>query len=193
MHRRFSSIMIAGLALIVAPGAAPERVAKTSTDGEFVTLFNGKDLSGWHGLETMDPRNFEAMSPEKKAAALEKGAADMKKHWRVEDGVIVNDGHGAYLTSDKDYGDIELKVDFKIGPKGDSGVYLRGESAGPDLGLHREELCPQRGRQGLRRPVEQQPGAPGQRSPGPGRQADRRVEQLPDHPGRRADHGLSQR
>ena len=50
----------------------------------------------------------------------------MKKHWRVEDGVIVNDGQGAYLTTDKDYGDIELLVDFKIGPKGDSGVYLRG-------------------------------------------------------------------
>ncbi len=50
----------------------------------------------------------------------------MQKHWRIENGVIVNDGQGAYLTTDKDYGDIELLVDFKIGPKGDSGVYLRG-------------------------------------------------------------------
>ena len=40
--------------------------------------------------------------------------------------MIVNDGQGVYLTSDKDYGDVELLVDFKIGPKGDSGVYLRG-------------------------------------------------------------------
>ena len=44
----------------------------------------------------------------------------------MEDGVIINDGQGAYLTTDKDYGDIELLVDFKIGPAGDSGVYLRG-------------------------------------------------------------------
>ena len=50
----------------------------------------------------------------------------MKKHWRIDDGVIINDGQGAYLTTDKDYGDVELLVDFKIGPKGDSGVYLRG-------------------------------------------------------------------
>ncbi len=74
----------------------------------------------------MDPRKFDAMSADEKAKALEKGAEDLKKHWRVEDGVIINDGQGAYLTTDKDYGDVELKVDFKIGPKGDSGVYLRG-------------------------------------------------------------------
>src|SRR5262249_59642185 len=67
----------------------------------------------------------QAMGAEAKAKALEKGAEDVKKHWRVEDGAILNDGQGAYLTSDKDYGDIELKVDFKIGRMGDSGVYLR--------------------------------------------------------------------
>ena len=39
--------------------------------------------------------------------------------------MIVNDGQGVYLTTDKDYGDIELLVDWKIGPQGDSGVYLR--------------------------------------------------------------------
>jgi hypothetical protein len=89
-------------------------------------LFNGKDLTGWHGVATMDPRKFAAMSADDKAKALEKGAQDQKKHWRVQDGVIINDGQGAYLTTDKDYGDVELKVDFKIGPKGDGGVYLRG-------------------------------------------------------------------
>ena len=74
----------------------------------------------------MDPRKFAALSADEKAKLLARDAEDMKKHWRVEDGVIVNDGQGAYLTTDKDYGDIELFVDFKIGPKGDSGVYLRG-------------------------------------------------------------------
>jgi hypothetical protein len=127
MYRRFFSVMIVGLAMVAAACAGPERVKQDSlSGGGFVTLFDGKDLSGWHGLATMDPRKFEAMDAEAKAKALEKGAEDLKKHWRVEDGVIVNDGQGAYLTTDKDYGDVELKVDFKIGPKGDSGVYLRG-------------------------------------------------------------------
>jgi hypothetical protein len=127
MHRRLSLILIAAAATVAAAGAAPERARpESSGDGDFVTLFNGKDLTGWHGVATMDPRKFAAMSAEDRARALEKGAEDLKKHWRVADGVIVNDGQGAYLTTDKDYGDVELKVDFKIGPKGDSGVYLRG-------------------------------------------------------------------
>jgi hypothetical protein len=74
----------------------------------------------------MDPRKFEALSADEKTKVLAEGAEDMKKHWRIEDGVIVNDGQGAYLTTDRDYGDVELLVDFKIGPKGDSGLYLRG-------------------------------------------------------------------
>lgn len=134
MQRRFSSIVIAGLAAVAAIGAGPESKPMATTaaaphaspDGGFVTLFNGKDFTGWHGVATMDPRKFAAMSAEEKARVLEKGAEDLKKHWRVENGVIINDGQGAYLTTDKDYGDVELKVDFKIGPKGDSGVYLRG-------------------------------------------------------------------
>ena len=39
---------------------------------------------------------------------------DMRKHWRVEDGEIINDGQGAYLTTDKDYGDFELLVDWRM-------------------------------------------------------------------------------
>jgi hypothetical protein len=133
MKRRLSVTLAAGswgfvfFLVIVGAGGATARAEQGGSSGEgFVSLFNGKDLSGWHGLETMDPRQFGAMSDEARSKALEKGAEDLKKHWRVEDGVIVNDGQGAYLTSDKDYGDIELKVEFKIGPKGDSGVYLKG-------------------------------------------------------------------
>ncbi len=127
MHRRLCSLALAAVAAIATTGAAPKPARTDSQgDGGFVTLFNGKDFANWHGLATMDPRKFAAMDADAKASALEKGAADLKKHWRVENGVIINDGQGAYLTTDKDYGDVELKVDFKIGPKGDSGVYLRG-------------------------------------------------------------------
>src|SRR5437764_7932889 len=127
MHKRLSIVLVTGWAMVTAPAAAPGQERRGDSPGEgFVSLFNGKDLTGWHGLATMDPRKFEALGADAKAKALAAGAEDVKKHWRVEDGVIVNDGQGAYLTSDKDYGDIELKIDFKIGPKGDSGVYLRG-------------------------------------------------------------------
>jgi hypothetical protein len=127
MHKRLPIVLVTGIAVAAGLGAAPERAqpAKPLAEG-FVPLFNGQDLTGWHGLKTMDPRKFEALGADEKARLLADGADDMKKHWRVSDGVIINDGQGAYLTSDKDYGDVELMVDFKIGPKGDSGVYLRG-------------------------------------------------------------------
>jgi len=127
MYKRFSIVVVTGMAVAAGLGAAPNRaLAREPLPDGFVPLFNGHDFTGWHGVKTMDPRKFEALGADEKAKALTDGAEDLKKHWRVADGVIINDGQGAYLTSDKDYGDVELLIDFKIGPKGDSGVYLRG-------------------------------------------------------------------
>jgi hypothetical protein len=50
----------------------------------------------------------------------------MRAHWKVVDGVLVFDGEGQSLCTDKDYGDFELYVDWKIHEAGDSGIYLRG-------------------------------------------------------------------
>ena len=41
--------------------------------------------------------------------------------------MLLNDGLGYNLATAKDYGNFELFVDWKIEPKGDSGIYLRGE------------------------------------------------------------------
>ena len=116
MRQLIRFVLVTGL--IAGSTFADDRKAavqpNSSREG-FTTLFNGKDLAGWHGLKTMDPRQFEALSAEEKTKVLADGAEDMKKHWKVQDGVIVNDGQGVYLTTDKDYGDIELFVDWKIG------------------------------------------------------------------------------
>ena len=125
MVKKFSTLLLASMMVSAAYGAAPQKAQSPAPEG-FVPLFNGNDFTGWHGLKTMDPRKFEALTTEEKTKVLAEGAEGLKKHWRVENGVIVNDGQGVYLTTDKDYGDIEVLVDFKIGPKGDSGVYLRG-------------------------------------------------------------------
>ena len=73
-----------------------------------------------------DPRKLAAMSDEERAKKIAEWTEDAKKHWTVEDGELVNDGHGAYLTTDKEYGDIELLIDYKTVAKADSGIYLRG-------------------------------------------------------------------
>jgi hypothetical protein len=95
----------------------------------FSLLFNGKDLTGWKGLlkgPLESPARRAKLSPEELAKAQEEADKDMRAHWRVEDGVIVFDGKGRSLCTAKDYADFEMFVDYKILPRGDSGVYLRG-------------------------------------------------------------------
>ena len=91
----------------------------------FVALFNGQDLTGWKGL-VGNPKSRAAMSPEQLAEAQKKADENMRAHWSVADGALVFDGGGKSLCTAKDYGDFELYVDWKILPKGDSGIYLRG-------------------------------------------------------------------
>ena len=52
--------------------------------------------------------------------------AEFPQHWTVEDGALVNDGHGPYATSDEEFGDMELLLQYKTVAKADSGIYLRG-------------------------------------------------------------------
>jgi hypothetical protein len=103
----------------------------------FSALFNGKDLAGWYGWGTKNPTELWAMTPAQLADYKRKsiegglpvgkaGPEHVNAHWSVAKGELINDGKGLYLTSDKDYGDFELMVDYKALPDGDSGIYLRG-------------------------------------------------------------------
>ena len=92
----------------------------------FTALFNGQDLTGWYGMQSESPYVLATMSAEDRAKKKAADTEDAFKHWSVENGELVNDGHGAYLTTEKDYGDIELIIEYKTVPKADSGIYLRG-------------------------------------------------------------------
>lgn len=92
----------------------------------FTPLFNGKDLSGWRGGDTFDHRKLLAMPEDQRAEQIAKWTASMKEHWRAENDELVNDGHGSYATTEKDYGDFELLIEYRTVPKADSGIYLRG-------------------------------------------------------------------
>jgi hypothetical protein len=118
---------VLGLALVSAacPGALAQDRTNEPPRG-FVALFNGTDLTNWHGMRQIDPHKLAAMSEEERSRLLTTDTADAKAHWSVQDGELVNDGHGAYLTTDKEFGDIELLIDYKTVPKADSGIYLRG-------------------------------------------------------------------
>jgi hypothetical protein len=92
----------------------------------FTALFSGNDLSGWHGRQgDFNPYKLAAMTEGERKGLLEKWTEEAKKHWKVEKGELVSDGRGPFLTTDKEYGDIELRIEYKMLPKGDSGIYLR--------------------------------------------------------------------
>lgn len=74
---------------------------KTPSWGTPITLFNGKDLSGWKALGN-------------------------KNQWVVENGVLKSPESGANLRTEQTFTDFKLHVEFRY-PKGsNSGVYLRG-------------------------------------------------------------------
>ena len=99
--------------------------AQSDAPEGFESLFNGKDLSGWFAMKTEDPRKFAALSTEEQNAKVAMLEKETSNSWRVEDGTIINDGKGPYLTTKRNFRDFELMIDFKLEAGGDSGVYLK--------------------------------------------------------------------
>ena len=90
-------------------------------DYGFENIFNGKDLSGWKGL-VANPIARSKMSAQQLMEAQAKADATIKSDWVVKDGLLVFTGHGDNLCTQKQYGDFELFVDWKITEKGDAGT-----------------------------------------------------------------------
>jgi 3-keto-disaccharide hydrolase len=71
-------------------------------DGESIDLFNGRDLSGWHALES-----------------------DREFKWTASDGVLAAPGHGANLITDRKFWNFKLHLEYKLPAKSNSGIGLR--------------------------------------------------------------------
>src|SRR5262249_8124906 len=151
--------LVAALALAAAAPAGDKAGPKDNTPPEgFTALFNGKDLTGWQGLVALPQR--AKLSPGQYAERVKAATAKAAQHWVVKDGVLHYDGKNNNLQTAKDYGDIELFVDWKIRKKGDSGIYLRGnpqvqiwdnpEGSG---GLYNNQKNPRKPRKFADRPV----------------------------------------
>lgn len=127
LNYRKTILTVGGCAIIlIASSALTSLEAQTKAPPPgFIALLNGKDLSGWHGMGHFDPRKIWAMSPEERAKKCENDMPDFVKHWTIQNGELVNDGNGPYATTDKEYGDIELLVEYKTVALADSGIYLR--------------------------------------------------------------------
>src|ERR1039458_7729260 len=128
MNHRVLVSSLAVFAFAFAGCRTPEKTGlqiKTPPPG-FAALFNGTNLAGWWGASTEDPRQWQALPPEEFQKKHDASLDDIRQHWSVQNGELVNDGSGLYLTTEKSYGDFELLVDYKTVPLADSGIYLKG-------------------------------------------------------------------
>ena len=82
------------------------------TELDHRSLFNGRDLTGWEGA-----------------------GADAAACWKVEDGVLLCTGkRGPWLRSKAEYGDFNFRIDYRLKPGGNSGVYVRVPYGGAHRG-----------------------------------------------------------
>lgn len=92
-------------ALVVSLFSFPAR----TTSSAWVSLFNGKDLSGWKN--------------------------NGEEKWVVENGTILCESTAnkyGYLTTEKAYRNFDLRLKFKSEAEGNSGVFLRSKITGID-------------------------------------------------------------
>ena len=71
--------------------------------GKPITLFNGKNLKGWTGVDS-----------------------DKAEGWTVEDGILKGRGQADDLITVAKYWNFELHVEYRLGEKSNSGIGLRG-------------------------------------------------------------------
>lgn len=92
------------------------------TEIGYRNLFNGQDLTGWEG-----------------------GNGDAAKCWKAADGLLVCTGEkGPWLRSQEKFTDFNLRLEYRLKPAGNSGVYIRvpsdGNHHGPDSGIEVQVL-----------------------------------------------------
>ncbi|NBT08543.1 MAG: DUF1080 domain-containing protein [Chitinophagia bacterium] len=140
--------LIHGIDSAVLVSKLTDHLINLPYDNGFVSLFNGKDLTGWKGL-VMNPIARAKMSDSALKAAEQKANDKMKNDWIVKDGLLVFTGHGDNLATEKKYADFEMYVDWKITEKGDAGIYLRGSPQVQIWDTSRREVGAQVGSGGL--------------------------------------------
>jgi hypothetical protein len=104
---QLAKLVILGALVLLPPGVCLQPSSSASQEDGWVSLFDGKTLSGW----------------------TKGGSADSK--WEVVDGVIVGTGKASMLYSPKgDYKNFRFKAEVKINDHGNSGMYFRSPTNG---------------------------------------------------------------
>lgn len=120
-----------GLAtLTVSPGAKAD-----DKDEGWVSLFNGKDLSGWK-IPNPPSGAFKGVKEVKNADGKVTAFVGVKKDdtevtlWQVKDGTIIGGGPASHIFTEIEADNFHYRVEAKINDKGNSGQYFRTKFEG---------------------------------------------------------------
>ena len=152
---------LAVCSLLIWPAAAAGQTmnsltAREKADG-WQLLFDGKTMEGWHPAAPAGGRGRAGTPPPTPAGALAqvgstpkpcvtaaKGTASAvpagSSHWEIVDGLLVPCGEPVgYLTSDRQYRNFVLSIEFKCGEDTNSGVFVRSpqENGGYEVQIWR--------------------------------------------------------
>jgi hypothetical protein len=116
----------AGCLIAAIPAPADD---KKSDDG-WVSLFNGKDLTGW---KIPDPPSgqFDKLTPITDGGhvvgykATEKRGGKEWTLWQVKDGLLVGGGPMSHIYTEKEFTNFRFRVECKVNDKGNSGQFFR--------------------------------------------------------------------
>ncbi|QEL15848.1 3-keto-disaccharide hydrolase [Limnoglobus roseus] len=115
-----SAVSLLALAFLLPAAAADLPTSEKFSDEGFVTIFNGKDLTGWK------------VSAKTGHSGKSKNTSGGK--WVVEDGAIVGSqdvpGNGGIVITEKQYGDFEVALETRNDDGPDSGLFLRCTDTG---------------------------------------------------------------
>jgi len=129
MKISIAPVLAAALVAAVMVGSAAPSMQTSEPPRGFTALFNGQDLSGWHGRQPdYSPHEQAKLTPQELAEKRAAWDAERDRHWHVDAATyeLVSDGQPPHLATGQSYGDFELYVDWlMVSPNGDSGIYLR--------------------------------------------------------------------
>ena len=96
--KRWATII--ALSVIALVGVTLARYSnQAAAAAGWITLFDGKNLDNWNQIGTAN--------------------------WKLEDGVVAADNGNGFLVSKNAYTDFQLRVEFWIEDKTNSGVFIR--------------------------------------------------------------------
>ncbi|MFK7977255.1 MAG: DUF1080 domain-containing protein, partial [Halioglobus sp.] len=96
---------------IVSAGECTNALTAEEGENGWRLLFDGKSLAQWRSY----------------------GETELDDGWAIENGCLARVGRAGDIISREQFGDFDLKLEWRISDSGNSGIFLRGDESGKNI------------------------------------------------------------